>query len=162
MSKSLEYCSAASDKSRSSYADRDWTKAIESESEPIFDLLLEGRRELTVDLGRAYTNGDRSLIRVDIVFDPSADFQYFTSESCRHDGTLLFIDDLFIKCALKVCCLQTWYSKLDAPKNGDHIKFVVGNFVMLNEYGQELAPKDKPWMQQRTTVLLPLKMEYIK
>lgn len=161
MSKSLEYCRVvASDKTRSSYADRDWSKATECEAEPIFDLQLEGERELTVT--GTDDRGERFSARLDLVFDPSADFQYFTSESCKHDGTFLFIDELYANCVAKVCCLKTWYSFLDTPKAGDHVRFTVGNFVSLNEYGKEIAPEVKPWMQQRTTVLLPLKVEYVK
>lgn len=33
--------------------------------------------------------------------------------------------------------------------------------LALNDYGDEIVPSDKPWLRQRTTVLLPIKMEKV-
>lgn len=145
MSKSLDYCRAvAADKNRSKCAGRDWNKAVEVESKPFFE---------------QYCSTDFLPVTLDLELDPEADFQYFTSASCISDGTLRFTYDLFKTCVQRVFNLQTWNKNISPPKNGDRVKMTVGNFVMLDEYGQEFAPEDKPWMTNRTTVLLPLKIE---
>ena len=38
------------------------------------------------------------------------------------------------------------------------VEYIVGNFVVLIEYDGDFVPADKPWMRERTTVLLPIKM----
>ncbi len=153
MSRSFEFCRmVAADKMRSSYADRDWSNAAEEiETVAVFDELLRGRRHLRVD-----TN-DRSF-DASISFDADADFDYFTSESCVHDGTLLFIREIMDRCVRRVCFAQTYDKRMGEPKDGETIQWVVGNFVVLTEFDGDFVPADKPWMRERTTVLLPLKM----
>lgn len=158
MSKSLEFCKVvAANKSRSSYSDRDWDRAVEEvETEAIFDEFLHGARNFRLE---GKTDGENEIsFNVSISFDDDADFDYFTSDSCIHDGTLLFIRDTMNRCVRKVCLAQTYNRSIGEPKSDDSIKFIVGNFVILNEYDGDFVPVDKPWLGERTTVLLPLKM----
>lgn len=164
MSKSLDFCvSVASNSERSSFCNRNWEEAYEFNSPIVFDADLRGERNWVVT-GHDDT-GDEISIRVELAFNPNADFQYFTSESCLHDGTLIHIGSLMEKCVAKVCCLGTYYQPLGEPRNGQTVKIEVGNFVILNEFdkgGDQFTPEDKKWMRERTTVLLPLRMEYMK
>lgn len=155
MSKSLEFCkSAAADSARSSYSGRDWGKATEFyDTETFFDNYLHGSRNFSF-------NGNIKF-GIRFSFDDDADFDYFTSDSCIHDGTLLFIEKSMNKCARKVCNLETYYEPLGEPQDGDTLKYTIGNFVALNEYDGDFVPSDKPWLRQRTTVLLPIKMEKV-
>lgn len=158
MSKSFDFCkSVAQDASRSSYIDRSWDTAMEDlETEAVFDEFLHGARifyfEGKVD-GETEAN-----FNVEISFDANADFDYFTSDTCIHDGTLYFIREAMNRCVRKVSLAQTYNKNVGEPQNGDSIKYVVGNFVVLNEYDGDFVPTDRPWLRERTTVLLPLKM----
>ena len=153
MSKSFDFCKATAQNAyRSSYADRSWDNAVEVyETEAIFDKYLHGARNFFFE-GKV-DDETEICFDVSISFDGNADFDYFTSESCIHDGTLYFIIKTMDECVRKVCLAQT-----GAPESGDSIQYIVGNFVILTEYDGDFVPADKPWMRERTTVLLPLKM----
>lgn len=157
MSKSFDFCKViAQDSSRSSYADRSWDNVIEDyETETIFDEYLHGARDFSIE-GKV-DDEIEICFDVSVSFDGNADFDYFTSESCVHDGTLLFIREAMDRCVQKVCLAQTYNKNIGEPESGDSIQYVVGNFVVLTEYDGDFVPKDKPWMRERTTVLLPLK-----
>ena len=157
MSKSLYFCKAVGQNpSRSTYAHRLWDNVTElMETEQIFDEVLQGNRKLAI-AGRTDT-GEEVCISVDISFDCNADFDYFTSETIVHDGTFLFVREAVERCISRVSCAQTYYKSLGEPKFSDSIKYVIGNFVLLSEYDGEFVPTDKPWMRERTTVLLPIK-----
>lgn len=159
MSKSLDYCKTiASNPLRSSYADRNWGGAVEyTETEAIFDRQIKGNRQL--EMSGTDSDGNKVRLGVELLFDEDADFDYFISDSIIHDGTLLFVQNLIDKCVAKVCCAQIYNKNIRELKSGDTIKYTVGNFVVLNEFEEQFAPDNKPWMQERTTVLLPLKME---
>lgn len=155
MSKSFDFCNA--EVSRSGYANRSWGNAFEvSETEAIFDVYLRGARNFSLE-GKVDGIAD-ICFDVSISFDSNADFNYFTSASCIHDGTLLFIREAMDECVRKVCLAQSYYKPIGEPKSGDSIQYVVGNFVVLTEYDGDFVPVDKPWMRERTTVLLPIKM----
>jgi hypothetical protein len=162
MSKSLTFCvSTASDPERSSFYNRKWEDAKEMESERIFDEYIYRERKLIINGTKL--NGEKIRVNVTLEFNPDADFQYFTFESCLHDGTLIHIVSLLEKCVSKVCCLGTFYEPLGEFSNGMTVHIVVGNFVVLNEYdknGDLFTPEDKKWLKERTTVLLPLRMSY--
>ena len=153
MSKSFDFCKATAQNAyRSSYADRSWDNAVEVyETEAIFDKYLHGARNFFFE-GKV-DDETEICFDVSISFDGNADFDYFTSESCIHDGTLYFIIKTMDECVRKVCLAHT-----GAPESGDSIQYIVGNFVILTEYDGDFVPADKPWMRERTTVLLPLKM----
>lgn len=158
MSKSFDFCKAAAQNTyRSSYADRSWDNAVEDyETEAVFDEFLRGIRSFHIK-GKT-DQGDEISFEVSLSFDPNADFDYFTSDSCIHDGTLTFIRGAMDKCVRNVCFARTYNKNVGEPKSGDSIKYVIGNFVVLNEYDGQFVPIDKPFMRERTTVLLPLKM----
>lgn len=100
-----------------------------------------------------------------IVFDPDADFEYFTMESCSCDGTLLFMNELMEDVLSKIFGVRTYNTQtiptgaLENIWNYD-IKYTVGNFVLNNENGK-FGTEEKPWMQSRFTAMLPIKCEWI-
>lgn len=156
MSKSFDFCQAAI--LRSGYADRSWENAREEyETEAVFDEYLYGARNFSFE---GTVDGVVDVcFDVSISFDSDADFDYFTSESCIHDGTLLFVREAMDKCVRKVCLAQSYYKPTGAPASGDSIQYTVGNFIVLTEYDGDFVPADKPWMRERSTVLLPIKMK---
>lgn len=158
MSKSFDFCKAAvQDASRSNYTDRSWDNAGEDyETEAIFDEFIRGARSFYIT-GKL-DDGTDVKINIGISFDGDADFDYFTSSTCVHDGTLFFVREAMDECVRNVCTARTYNKNIGAPGHGDNIRYVVGNFVVLTEYDGDFVPDDKPWMRERTTVLLPLKM----
>ena len=157
MSKSLEFCKEiASNPNRSSYSDRDWSKAVESmDTEAYFDKVLEGCRSVVI---AAKDNEDKPIsIKIKYNFNKDANFDYFTSESIIHDGTLLFAQSAINKCVEKVLLGRTFNNTMQPPHDGDTIEYTVGNYVILNEYNNKSFSDDNPHLCSRTTVLLPLK-----
>lgn len=155
MSNSLTFCkSIAADESRSTFSDRDWGCAKElTDTESLFDKYLHGARQLCC---KGDVNGEKISLNVSLTFDDNSDFEYFTSESFIHDGTLLFIVNSIERCIQKVCSVQTYDKRIGKPEDGDCIKYTIGNFVILNE--NKIGLSKLPWMNTKTTVTLPLKM----
>lgn len=157
-SKSLTWCrQRAKNPLTSGYADRNWDDAVELSAEEMFDRLgCNGKRHF--ECGYKADDGSSVTYSVDIEFDQNADFEYFTSASCAHDGTALFDIDLLADRISAVCSGSTFNKDVGEPINGDKIHYIVGNFVTLTEYDGDWIPEDKKWMRTRTTILLPLKM----
>jgi len=153
MSKSLEFCKTrASDPTISKYADRDWSKATEHDIRP-FLADLPGPR-YTLSSG----DGDYGVY---ITVDPDADFDYFTSNSFLSDGTLVFLLESIENLVQKVITLGSYNKELGPPEPGNTVNIVVGNYVLLTEYGK-FDTENGAWLNERTTVLLPIKMTYEK
>lgn len=96
-----------------------------------------------------------------LTYDPDADFNYFTLETCYCDGTLMFMFDLASRIINKIVNLQTCYSPIveefgEIDINKHIIHYTVGEFV-INSYYTEYP--DKPWMRDKFTVILPVKFE---
>ena len=98
---STDFCKkVTSDEERSAYFGRDWESAREYNAEEIFNHFLKGSTDLR--LTGSNVVGDKVDYRVQINYNPEAKFQYFTSESSVHDGTLLFQLEAMYKCVQRV------------------------------------------------------------
>lgn len=152
MSYSKDFCIAlANDKTRSgNFADLDWGPAKEVDFPPWFRFIVD-ERVWTTKLN------DEALWDITINYDPNARFDYFTNVQVVHDGTLLLIHEAFEKIMQRLILGETYFLPMGEPQKGDHIYYTVGNFVVLDEHGSQVAPPGKPWAQERTTVLLPIK-----
>lgn len=156
MSNSLIYCQqTASDPVRSGLTDRDWSHATERSAEEFADQYIDGLRKLTVT---GMLNGEHVEIDETITFDPDAQFDYFATESCICDGTLLFLEACCERLINKVLTCNTYDAHKPEPRDGDCVDWTIGNFVILDEYGKRFATIEKPWLTSRFTVLLPLRM----
>lgn len=159
MSNSLEFCKKrALDPNVSSYADRDWSKAKEYGIENLLDELLSGHREYKLT-GRDEF-GEPISYNVKIEIDPDADFDYFSSDSFLCDGTMIFLAESLEKMIKKIVSVMTYNKNLGKPTNGCTVNYTIGNAVILSEFDGDWIPKSKPWLRERTTVLLPLKMSW--
>lgn len=160
MSKSLEFCKRiVSNKDRSFFADRDWTNAIEIDSEKIFTNVLKDCRNWLIR--RELEDGTKIDITIYLTINPEAEFDYFTSSSSVHDGTLVFKLELINDCICNVICGKTYNKNMGEPKSNNTVHYIVGNLVVLNEYDMDhnkFCSKDKPFLCERTTVLLPIRM----
>lgn len=158
---STDFCKkVTSDEERSAYFGRDWESAREYNAEEIFNHFLKGSTYLR--LTGSNVVGDKVDYRVQINYNPEAKFQYFTSESSVHDGTLLFQLEAMYKCVQRVVTGSTYFKRMKPPTNGCIVRYSVGNFVVLNEYdvnGDIFTPSEKPYCRQRTTVMLPIRVD---
>lgn len=74
MSKSLEFCKRiASNKDRSFFADRDWTNAIEIDSEKIFTNVLKDCRNWLIR--RELEDGTKIDITIYLTINPETEFE---------------------------------------------------------------------------------------
>jgi len=161
LSNSLTFCqNRASNPSISFYADRNWSNAAEHDITPPLDHIVKGDRKY--ELTGKFDDDTDLFYNVNINIDPDAEFDYFVSDSFISDGTLIFLVESMDKLIKKAMSLQTYNKELGPPPNGCTVNLTLGNFVVLNEYDGDWIPADKKWMRERTTVLLPIKMEYDK
>ena len=159
MSKSLEFCrTRASNPNISCYADRDWSEARELDISNTLDTMLGTKRQYVLT-GKIDDETDEKY-NIFVTVDPNADFYYFISDSYLSDGTMLFFGESLQRLLSKVLLLQTYNKNLGIPINGCNIHWTIGNYVYLNEFDGDWVPEDKKWMSMRTTVLLPLKVQY--
>lgn len=169
MSKGFDWCVArAKDPSASGLTDRDWAKAYEFVSELVFSSVskeLTSASDIDFSIGEDFYTvsltdvfGNNRTIKIHTDFQPDGDFDYFTCDGCVCDGTLAFMHERIENIAAKVLTLGT-ADKRYVGKDFTEVWWTVGNFVCLEECSYEFAPEDKPWMKDRITVLLPLRME---
>lgn len=106
----------------------------------------------------------KTLFNIVIEYNPDADFEYFTMQRCNCDGCYIFFQDLMAECLNKMINLKTCNVNKTIPKDltGYSIIYTVGDFVLAEEFGDEFATKEKPWMKSRFTVMLPIKFEVVK
>ena len=127
----------------SKYKDRDWTKAEEVKAKKVFNYAKR-------------TFGLSPKDNVQIVFDENVELDYFSSQSCCHDGTILFELETYMEIVARIVTGKSYFISKGEPQK--YTKYTIGNFVCLNEYGN-FGTEEKPWMHQRTTIMLPVKYE---
>lgn len=104
-------------------------------------------------------------VEIQVKYDPNAEFEYFTMERCRCDGTLFFFYELVATVLNKVFTFGT-YNKAKVPNDYESnpfaykLKYVIGNPVVAIEHGEEFATEEKPWMLDRFSVMLPIAMDF--
>lgn len=111
---------------------------------------------------------DNKLI-AEVIYDPNADFNYFSMTRCIHDGTLSFVIQLIEELLTKVFGCKT-YNQEVLPNAQDfdifiqthYIKYTIGDIVLGVEHDGDFIFEDKEWMHERTTAMLPIKFEVIE
>lgn len=159
---SLIFCKkVATDPTRSSYTDRDWSNAREVYSKTTFENYIVFNKKTLIKIQDK--NGNTMERTVIFKFNPNADFEYFTSASTIHDGTLLFELDCIKQCMINVLTATTYFKGNKSElRNDSMFIYTIGNFVVVNEFDEsKFATTEKPFLQQRTTVMLPLISEII-
>ena len=104
---------------------------------------------------------DQQDVFADLTYNPNADFNYFTLKSCVCDGTLVFMTELMEEILKKIGRLETCYAPIirDIPQEeiqNYKLHYEVGDFI-TNTYIVAPPDKDKPWMCDKFTVMLPIK-----
>lgn len=106
-------------------------------------------------------------LEIQVKYDSDAEFEYFTMERCRCDGTLFFFYELVATVLNKVFTFDT-YNEEKIPSDyasnpfAYKVKYIIGNPVIAIEHGKEFATEEKPWMLDRFSVMLPIKMDFEK
>lgn len=106
-------------------------------------------------------------MRISVLHNPEADFDYLASERCCCDGTLVFVIELCDQILKKLLTGKSCYEpkkpkELDEKPWNYDVEFEVGDFVFAEEYGEQFSTKDKPWMTSRFTVMLPVKCDFLE
>ena len=154
MSKSLEFCKeTALNPKRSSYFELNPEKFHEFNTIHFLKYYAKG----SFELDKQYQIGSYNMI---VSYDADADFDYFTSDSCICDGSMVFVIKLMAKCLNKAISLQTYYSQLGVPPIGAIVNITIGNFVIANDINRKYATEEKPWLTDKEVVMLPIKMWY--
>lgn len=160
MNKSLEYIRSRIANEETSFSDRNMETAIVVP----FTRFVKLKEKEAVDAFYDITLDDNRYAKLisHLIYDPDAEFEYFTSSVSTHDGTLLFVTETIKECINNILQLQTYNITKGFPKNldGAEITFTIGDIVVVNECDPKFAPADKPWMQERTTVMIPLIYNY--
>ena len=96
-----------------------------------------------------------------IQYDPDADFDYCVCDTVIHDGTLLFIHELFYDILKKIITVRTFNAALipeDFQENSFKydVHYTIGDFVWRTEYGS--FSNEKPWLRCKTMAMLPIKI----
>ena len=126
---------------------------------PFKSYFLEGRGDHMI----LAVKKDSEDVLADLTYSPNAEFNYFITESCVCDGTLMFMNGLMTNILKKIEQLQTCYAP--ALEGISQEEFNNGNYMIHYEVGDFIAnsciidppDKDKLWMRDRFTVMLPVK-----
>lgn len=104
-------------------------------------------------------------LTISVKYNPIANFEYCTMESCRNDGTIVFFEELIERNIMKVFCGQT-YNSAKIPKDfydcidNYEMNYEIGDLVLTSEYNPKFTTREKPWMLSRFTAFLPIKMDF--
>lgn len=164
MDKSLEFVKERITSGRCNGMENNKYKSmIEQDVRELF-IGINYTKEVTILADIPYLKGDKPCFNIIIKHDPDADFEYFTTQRCNCDGTFVFFQDLMSECIDKMIHLKTCNVNKEIPKDltGYSIIYTVGDFVLEEEFGDEFATKEKPWMRSRFAVMLPIKFDVVK
>lgn len=98
----------------------------------------------------------------EFAYSPYADFNFLLSSTVRHDGTLLFEEEAILNAFNRLInggFVPKFVGKdefLEHPE-GKKLHYDYGDYVVVNTYDGGTA--EKPWMQVKTQVFLPLRIE---
>ena len=138
-----------------------------------FELLSERfYNSLTENIMKTILHGktirdDIGESNITVKYDPDAEFDYFTSDICVHDGSLVFLAEGMCNILNKILSVGT-YNISDQPDNWDShfwdydYEYTIGDFVVVNNFSVMNATKEKPWAMDKQIIALPIKWRYIK
>lgn len=158
MSKSIDFC-----KQRAKESDFDFlpgTQFNEVNSLEVLETICNNEEIIS----QTAEDGTKIFKYVKIIYDPDADFDYFTHARCRNDGTLLFAYENILNIFYKLICRGTaCITKIPDDFRDNYKKYnfiyTIGNIVTTTEHSKEFSTEEKPWMLQRDTAMLPIKFD---
>ena len=105
---------------------------------------------------------NKGTFKVKIIYNPNAEYDYFTMQRCLSDGTYAHLYELMEICVENIINLKTYFNNVTLPKDlsGHTLIYTIGNFVLTSETDKEkFKTEDKPWLDCRFTAMLPIKFE---
>lgn len=112
-------------------------------------------------------DGNIQEININIEYNPNAGFEHFAITKCLSNGTLCFALDAHFE-ILKPFFDGSWCDDKSTPSDIEEnywnydIHYIVGDFVSCTQVDEKYAPKDKPQMSYRFTLMLPFSIEFVK
>ena len=109
-----------------------------------------------------YSIKDNGTFKAKIIYDPNAEYDYFTMNRCASDGTYIHFDELMEMCIGNIINLKTCSKKTGVPKDlsGHTLIYTIGDFVLASETDKDkFKTEDKPWLACRFSAMLPIKYE---
>lgn len=94
-----------------------------------------------------------------LTYDPEAEFEYSISNSSRHDGSLIFVQENVVASLNNILSGKAFKDISENKLNCDYY-LTMGDIVIINESDKRFATKEKPWMVERTTVAIPFICRY--
>lgn len=162
MNKSLEYIKKRISSPGTRFSDRNMSNAYVI---PLKQFMKFDESNLKVCKYIFQENSHEFAFLANFIYGSNADYEYFTSKVCIHDGTLLFVNETIRNCIDNILYVKTYNITKGFPKelNGAEFTYTIGDIVVVNEYDEydsKFAPPEKPWLQERTTVMIPLIYSY--
>ena len=171
MSYSLTYCQKIiADPTKFKLCNNNYDKIVEKSTEDFLtyvDLITPKQINLNelrfgFDLSRIL-NLPPQEITVSFKHDPNADFQHFTYSSCVSDGSGVFKESTIKDLLYYVLNFKRIYPEVCAEfKDKDVVHVILGNLVAIHEYDESLATEERPFLRNKTTVLLPFRVDIIR
>nr|DAZ78685.1 MAG TPA: hypothetical protein [Caudoviricetes sp.] len=109
-----------------------------------------------------YTILNKDTFKVKIIYNPDAEYDYFSMQRCLSDGTYAHLYELMEICIENIINLKTYFKSVEIPKDlsGHTLIYTIGDFVLASETDKEkFKTEDKPWLDCRFTAMLPIKFE---
>lgn len=137
------------------------------EEQTPFEVLKESLKLATIDSILCNQTFEYEILNKDkfkmkIIYNPDAEYDYFTMQRCLSDGTYAHLYELMEICVENIINLKTYFKSAKVPKDlSEHtIIYTIGDFVLVSETDREkFKTEDKPWLDCRFTAMLPIKFE---
>ena len=97
---------------------------------------------------------------VTLDYQKDADWEYCTSLTSIHEGTMLFVQETVAKCLQRFLSGDTYNVNKRPPDGKCNVKYTIGDTIVINEYDLEHKKFAKDFRTMRTTVMIPLIYEY--
>ena len=137
------------------------------EEQTPYEILKESLKLATIDSILCNQTFEYEILNKDkfkmkIIYNPNAEYDYFTMQRCLSDGTYAHLYELMEICVENIINLKTYFKNVTLPKDlsGHTLIYTIGNFVLTSETDKEkFKTEDKPWLDCRFTAMLPIKFE---
>lgn len=162
MSRSMDFCKKRAKKNGFTFLPD--AKFTETDSCEILKNMLT---DPSKDISSISEAGLKIHNNVTVIYNPEANFDYFTNYQSRNDGTLLFTIEAMQQVLLNVMNIKTYCTTKvpdDFVENFEsyNVTYTIGNIISVCEHSEKFGTKEKPWMMQRDTAMLPIKFEVEK
>jgi len=85
-----------------------------------------------------------------IEYDKDANFNKFFYTMYKHDGTLLFTTYGMLGFVNSIAIFVL--------KRSEKVHITMGNVILVSEFGKQFGTEEKPWLRERDTIILPVKI----